>query len=147
MELSTEQKLRLAALQSRRRAAAAPVTVLVSTLDIRASESTRLVTSALTFLAVSAGVLGLRGAESLINPPVTSGDLPVSRSAPAALFTLPPLTPVTSDTGDTADTSDTRDTADTAGTSGTAAVAVPAEPVANPTYTDTTRVDSITQAT
>ena len=150
MELSTEQKLRLAALQSRRRAAAAPVMVLVSTLDIRASESTRLVTSALTFLAVSAGVLGLRGTESLINPPATSGDLPVSRSAPAALFTLPPLTPVTSDTSDTADTSgtaDTSDTADTGDTRGTAAVAVPAEPVANPTYTDTARVDSITQAT
>ena len=132
MELSTEQKLRLAALQSRRRAAAAPVTVLVSTLDIRASESTRLVTSALTFLAVSAGVLGLRGTESLVNPPVTSGDLPVSRSAPAAVFTLPPLTTVTGDTS---------------GASGTTTVAVPAEPVANPTYTDTTRVDSITQAT
>ena len=38
-------------------------------------------------------------------------------------------------------------TADTSGTRGTAAVAVPAEPVANPTYTDTARVDSITQAT
>ena len=47
MELSTEQELRLAALQSRRRAALAPVTMLVSTLDVRASESTRLVTSAL----------------------------------------------------------------------------------------------------
>ena len=98
----------------------------------------RSVTSALTFLAVSAGVLGLRGTESLVNPPVTSGDLPVSRSAPAAVFTLPPLAPVTGDTGDTSGTS---------GTSGTTTVAVPVEPVANPTYTDTTRVDSITQAT
>ncbi len=98
MELSAEQEHRLAALRTRHPATVAPVTTLVSTLDVRASESTRLATSALAFLAVSAGVLGLRGADSPDGPPMATGDLRVAQPAPSAAFTLPPLIPVTAPT-------------------------------------------------
>ena len=94
--------------------------MLVPTLDVRASESTRLVTSALAFLAVSAGVLGLRGVGSSSAPPPTTGDLRVSQPAPTAAFTLPPLIPVTAPTIAT---------------------------IATTMVIDASRVDSITQAT
>ncbi len=127
MELSAEQERRLAALRDRRPVAVTPVTTLVSTLDVRASESARLVTSAVAFLAVSAGILALRGTDSPVTPTVTTWELRASQPAPTAAFTLRALIPATATTN--------------------GAPIVPAEPSTDPTDIDTARVDSITQGT